>query len=43
MDEGVEAIRNPEELAAVRRQARRVHMRSVLLATVITLAGLAVG
>ena len=36
MDDGPEAIDDPEELAQVRRQARRVQGEAALLAVVVT-------
>ena len=38
MDEGPEAIEDPDELAQVRRQARKVNIKAFLLATVLTVA-----
>ncbi len=35
MDHGVEAIRDAAEIAAVRRQARAVHRKSLVLAVVL--------
>jgi len=36
MDTGVEPITDPEELTRVRRQARAVHLKSLLAAVVVT-------
>lgn len=36
MDTGVESIHDSSELIAVRRQARRVQLRSILLAAALT-------
>ena len=43
MDEGVTPIEDAEERAAVRRQARRVHLRAALVAIAVTSAALALG
>jgi hypothetical protein len=40
LDHGVVPIDDPQELAAVRRQARRVHVRSAIVAVVLTVAAL---
>ena len=36
MDEGNEAIENPEELSQVKQQARKVHLESVVTAALLT-------
>jgi hypothetical protein len=35
MDTGLEAIADPEERTTIRRQARNVHIQSLVLATVL--------
>lgn len=42
MDGGVERITDAAVIEAVRRQARGVHLRSILTAVVVTAAALAV-
>jgi hypothetical protein len=42
MDTGPEAIRDPAELARVRRQARAVHVKSVVSAVLLTVLALVV-
>lgn len=41
MDHGIERIGDDAELAAVRRQARRVHKRAAMVAVVLTALALA--
>jgi predicted kinase len=36
MDRGLEVVEDPEERARLRRQARRVHLRTLLVAAVLT-------
>jgi hypothetical protein len=43
MDAGVTKIEDPSERDSVRRQARRVHLRSAIAAVVFTLAAIAIG
>lgn len=38
MDTGEEAVTDADELAALRRQARKVHLEAVALAVVLTAA-----
>jgi hypothetical protein len=41
MDHGIEKIEDDAELAAVRRQARRVHKHAAIVAVVLTAIALA--
>jgi hypothetical protein len=41
LGQAVEKIESADELAQVRRQARRVHLKSFLAAVILTLAALA--
>lgn len=43
MDDGIDEIEDAEELAVVRRQARRVHLRAAVFALLLTGAALALG
>jgi hypothetical protein len=36
MDRGLEVVEDPRERAQLRRQARRVHLRTLLLAAALT-------
>jgi hypothetical protein len=40
MDTGPEAIADPAVLARVRRQSRKVHLQSIMLAALLTAAAL---